>query len=80
MRDFTHISNEDKISIINGRIRNLEWNLYNLEAGLVEENARENIISENVTNITNEILETKRCIEALEVELNSLIQVLPKIY
>jgi hypothetical protein len=73
MRDFTHISNEDKISIINGRIRNLEWNLYNLEAGLVEENARENIISENVTNITNEILETKRCIEALEVELNSLI-------
>jgi hypothetical protein len=73
MTDFIYISNEDKIFIISERLRNLEYSLYNLEAGLVEENARENVISENVDYINNQILETNRCISALQIQLNSLI-------
>jgi hypothetical protein len=73
MREFIYISNNDKISIINERLRQLESNLYNLEAGLIEENARENVIYENVNSINSEILETNRCINALQIELNILI-------
>lgn len=72
MRDFVYISTEDKIFIVSERLKNLENTLYNLEAGLIEENARENVISENVDYINNEILETNRCISALQIELNSL--------
>ena len=73
MTDFVYISAEDKMFIVSERLRNLENTLYNLEAGLIEENARENVISENVDYINNEILETNRCISALQIELNSLI-------
>jgi hypothetical protein len=73
MTDFVYISTEDKMFIVSERLRNLENTLYNLEAGLIEENARENVISENVDYINNEILETNRCISALQIELNSLI-------
>jgi hypothetical protein len=72
MTDFIYISTEDKIFIFSERLRNLEYSLYNLEAGLVEENARDNVISENVDYINNEILETNRCISALQIELNKL--------
>jgi hypothetical protein len=72
MRDFEYISTEDKMFIVSERLKNLENTLYNLEAGLVEENARENVISENVDYINNEILETNRCISALQIELNNL--------
>jgi hypothetical protein len=72
MRDFVYISTEDKIFIVSERIKNLENTLYNLEAGLIEENARENVISENIDYINNEILETNRCINALQIELNRL--------
>ena len=72
MRDFVYISTEDKIFIVSERLKNLENTLYNLEAGLIEENARENVISENVDYINNQILETNRCISALQIELNSL--------
>jgi|688.fasta_scaffold1059486_3 hypothetical protein len=72
MTDFVYISTEDKVFIVSERLRNLENTLYNLEAGLIEENARENVISENVDYINNEISETNRCISALQIELNSL--------
>ena len=72
MTDFVYISAEDKMFIVSERLRNLENTLYNLEAGLIEENARENVISENVDYINNEISETNRCISALQIELNSL--------
>jgi hypothetical protein len=72
MRDFEYISTEDKMFIVSERLKNLENTLYNLEAGLIEENARENVISENVDYINNEILETNRCISALQIELNNL--------
>jgi len=72
MRDFVYISTEDKVFIVSERLKNLENTLYNLEAGLIEENARENVISENIDYINNEILETNRCISALQIELNRL--------
>jgi len=72
MTNFVYISTEDKVFIVSERLRNLENTLYNLEAGLIEENARENVISENVDYINNEISETNRCISALQIELNSL--------
>jgi hypothetical protein len=72
MTEFTRLSQEDKISILNERIRALEYNLYNLQVGLIEENARENVIQENIDNISSEILETNRCIDALKSALASL--------
>lgn len=73
MREFIYISKENKEYVINERLRALEGTLYNLEMGLVQENARENVISENVNNITSEILETNRCIDALTICLKNLI-------
>ena len=73
MRDFIYISKENKQYIINERLMALEGTLYDLEVGLIQENARENIISENVTHLTSEILETNRCIDALKIHLENLI-------
>ena len=72
MREFIYISKENKEYIINERLMALESTLYDLEVGLVQENARENVISENVTNITLEIAETNRCIDALKIYLENL--------
>jgi hypothetical protein len=72
MREFIYISKENKEYIINERLMALESTLYDLEVGLVQENARENVISENVTNITLEISETNRCIDALKIYLENL--------
>jgi hypothetical protein len=72
MREFIYISKENKEYIINERLMALENTLYDLEVGLIQENARENVISENVTNITLEIAETNRCIDALKICLENL--------
>lgn len=68
----TLLTNEEKISIINSHIKNLEYNKYNLEISVIEENAKATPVSETLISLNSQISETSAQIVALESELASL--------
>jgi len=66
------ITNEEKIDIINTRIKNLKIGRYNLEVSLIEENSLDEPSEATSSLLTQEIANTNKRIEALELELTKL--------
>ena len=64
----TTLSNEEKISIIDQHIKNLEYNKYNLEVSLVEENAVANPEATNISSLNSQIAVLNSKISALQAE------------
>ena len=66
------LNNEEKISLINQHKKNNEFNKYNLQLSLVEENAVTAPNAETITSLNSQISECDRKLAALAAELAGL--------
>lgn len=66
------LTNEEKISIITQHIRNLEFNKYNLNVSLLEENALAIPNQATIDSVNLQISEANTKITALNAEIASL--------
>ena len=68
----TTLSNEEKISIINQHKKNVEYNKYNLQISLIEENAVTSPDQDAIDSLNDKITEINKKITALDAEIASL--------
>lgn len=68
----TTISKEDKIAIIDQHKKNIEYNKYNLEVSLIEENAVSAPNQEAISSLNDQIDDLNNKISALDAEIASL--------
>lgn len=68
----TTLSNEEKITVIDQHIKNLDYIKYNAEIDLIEVNAVSPVDSAAVQEINNRINTIQTKIDALESEKDSL--------
>lgn len=68
----TLLSNEEKINIINSHIRNLEYNKYNLEISIIEENAKNSPAMDTLSSLNAQVAEINTQLTALTSELTLL--------
>lgn len=66
------LTNEEKISIITQHVRNLEFNKYNLNVSLIEENALAIPNQATIDSVNLQISEANTKIAALNAEIASL--------
>jgi hypothetical protein len=66
------LSNEEKTSIVNQHLRSLEYNKYNVEVSLKEENAVADKNVELIASLTSQVSIITDKIDALLEELASL--------
>jgi hypothetical protein len=64
----TTLSNEEKISIIDQHIKNIEYNKYNLEISLIEENAVANPEATTISSLNSQIAVLNSKISVLQTE------------
>jgi hypothetical protein len=68
----TQLTNEEKISIINSHLKNLEYNKFNIEMSIVEENAKSTPDSSNISSLNSQVSEIDVQIAALNAESAAL--------
>lgn len=68
------LTNEDKIGVITSHIKNLQFNKYNAEITLVEENALANPSTDNITRANSTIANADLQIAALEAQITALTE------
>jgi hypothetical protein len=66
------LTNEEKAAIVNQHIKNLEYNIYNLQVSLVEENAVSTPDAAKVSSLNSQISEANTKKTALLAELDEL--------
>jgi len=64
----TTLSNEEKLQVINSRIKSLNYNKYNLEIDLIVENAKASPVAEAVSSLNESISGVNLQITALTTE------------
>jgi hypothetical protein len=70
----TMLSNEEKISIVDQHLRNAEYNKYNLEISLIEENASVNKNVDAISSLNDQINAVTLKITALNAEKAKLTE------
>ena len=68
----TLLTNEEKATIVNSHIKNLEYNKYNLEISVIEENSKTEPSNETLQSLNAQILEIDGQLNALQSELDTL--------
>lgn len=66
------LTNEDKISIINQRKRNLDYAKYHIEMSILEENAIDLPNESMLDSLNKQMLDVNKKIKALDDEIASL--------
>lgn len=66
------ITKDEKISIIAQRVRSIEFNKYNLQLALLEENALVLPKADTVSDLTEQIAQADKKLEALDEELDTV--------
>jgi hypothetical protein len=69
----TLLTNEDKAGIINSHLKNLEYNKFNIQISLIEENAKTQTNTESVASLNAELTDITSRITALGKELDKLV-------
>ena len=64
----TQLTNEEKISIINSHLKNLEYNKFNIEMSIVEENAKSTPDSSTLSSLNSQVSEIDVQVAALNAE------------
>lgn len=70
----TILSNDEKLAIAQQHKRNLEYNKYNLDLTLIEENAVSSPKADVIASLTTEINELTNKITAIDAEISSLTE------
>jgi len=68
------LNNEEKISVVDSRIRSLEYNKYNLQLSLIEENAVSIPNEDSIESIENQMNLVNLKIAALQLEKSELTE------
>ena len=68
----TLLTNEEKIGIANQHLKNLQYNRYNLELSLKEENALDTPNEASVADVQSQLNSIDAKIEAIEAEIETL--------
>lgn len=68
----TQLTNEEKIGIINSHLKNLEYNKFNIDMSIVEENAKSTPDSSTLSSLNSQLSEINVQIAALEAESAAL--------
>ena len=68
----TQLTNEEKISIINSHLKNLEYNKFNIEMSILEESAKSTPDSSTLSSLNAQASEIDVQIAALNTESASL--------
>jgi hypothetical protein len=68
----TLLTNEEKIGIANQHLKNLQYNRYNLELSLKEENALDTPNEASVADVQSQLNSIDAKIEAIEAEIDTL--------
>lgn len=66
------LSNEDKLAIINSHKKNIEFNKYNIQISIIEENAIDNPSQETIASLNSQIEDYNDKLAALDAEIASL--------
>lgn len=66
------LTNEEKISIINSHLKNLEYNKFNIEMSIIEENAKSTPDSSTLSSLNSQVSEIDVQIAALNAESAAL--------
>ena len=64
----TQLTNEEKISIINSHLKNLEYNKFNIEMSIIEENAKSTPDSSTLSSLNSQVSEIDVQVAALNAE------------
>jgi hypothetical protein len=64
----TILTNEEKLTIINSKLKNLSYNKFSLEVDKISENAKTSPDAENISRLNSLSAETDRQIAALTTE------------
>jgi len=70
----TTLSNEEKLTIVNQHIKNVEYSKYNLELSLIEENSVSSPDSEAIASLNDQMAEVTAKLTALESEKSALTE------
>jgi hypothetical protein len=68
------LTNEDKIGVIISHMKNLQFNKYNAEITLVEENALASPSADNISRANTTIANAELQIAALEAQIAALTE------
>jgi hypothetical protein len=68
----TLLTNEEKIGIANQHLKNLQYNRYNLELSLKEENALDTPNAASVADVQSQLNSIDAKIEVIEAEIDTL--------
>ncbi len=68
------LTNEDKIGVITSHIKNLQFNKYNAEITIVEENAVASPSADNIARANSTIANAELQIAALEAQIAALTE------
>lgn len=66
------LTNEDKIGVITSHIKNLQFNKYNAEISIIEENAIGSPSADNIARANSTIANAELQIAALEAQMSAL--------
>lgn len=66
------LSNEDKISIIDSHLKNLQYSKFNLEISVIEESAKKEPGDIAIASLNSQIDDIQKQINALTQELSKL--------
>lgn len=69
----TLLTNEEKTTIINQHIKNLEYSKFNAQISIIEENAKSEPEAEVLTSLNAQLADYNSRITALEAELDKLV-------
>lgn len=70
----TTLTNEDKLGVVNQHIKNAEFNKYNIELSLIEENAVASPDANTVSSLNTQLTAINAKLAALEAEKDSLTE------
>lgn len=69
---YQYLSKDEKVNILEGQLRNLEYSQFSLEANIIVEQARVAPDADKVSSINAEIAEKQAQIDAINAELTTV--------
>lgn len=69
---YQYLSKDEKVNILEGQLRNLEYSQFSLEVNKIAEQARIAPDAEKVSGLTAEIAEKQTQIDAIQAELTAV--------
>lgn len=68
------LTNEEKVSVVNQHLKNLEYSKYNVELSLMEENSTTQINDDMILSLNEQLVSINAKINILQQEITALTE------